>query len=185
MGTRHLIAVYSGGAYKVAQYGQWDGYPGAQGMTVLGFCRLRLSTPEGRKTFAEAHLSRCRFLADGEAEGKTLKDLPFCDRDHGATILERIRTSAGPVVLADQISFAGDSLFCEWAYVVDLDKASLEVFEGFNRKPVPTGERFADAPVDKPGGEYFPVKLSAAWSLDDLPSNEMFLARFTSDEDES
>ena len=27
MGTRHLIAVQLDGEYKIAQYGQWDGYP--------------------------------------------------------------------------------------------------------------------------------------------------------------
>lgn len=27
MGTRHLTAVVIDGDYKVAQYGQWDGYP--------------------------------------------------------------------------------------------------------------------------------------------------------------
>ena len=27
MGTRNLTVVYLDGQYKVAQYGQWDGYP--------------------------------------------------------------------------------------------------------------------------------------------------------------
>lgn len=31
MGTRNLTAVYLDGQYKVAQYGQWDGYPEGQG----------------------------------------------------------------------------------------------------------------------------------------------------------
>ena len=37
MGTRHLILVYYKGQYHIAQYGQWDGYPGGQGVTVLHF----------------------------------------------------------------------------------------------------------------------------------------------------
>ncbi len=55
MGTRHLIIVYYKGKYRIAQYGQWDGYPSGkqiemvirstpyidaqagQGVTVLAF----------------------------------------------------------------------------------------------------------------------------------------------------
>ena len=39
MGTRHLILVYYKGKYHIAQYGQWDGHPRGQGVTVLGFVR--------------------------------------------------------------------------------------------------------------------------------------------------
>lgn len=31
MGTRNLTAVYLDGEYKIAQYGQWDGYPKDKG----------------------------------------------------------------------------------------------------------------------------------------------------------
>ena len=37
MGTRNLTVVYVDGEYRVAQYGQWDGYPSGQGMTCLKF----------------------------------------------------------------------------------------------------------------------------------------------------
>lgn len=37
MGTRHLIAAVIDGEYKIAQYGQWDGDPEGQGLTVLDF----------------------------------------------------------------------------------------------------------------------------------------------------
>lgn len=42
MGTRNLTAVYLDGQYKVAQYGQWDGYPEGQGITVLTFLRDKM-----------------------------------------------------------------------------------------------------------------------------------------------
>lgn len=40
MGTRNLtIVIDKQGALKVAQYGQWDGYPSGQGAVVLEFAK--------------------------------------------------------------------------------------------------------------------------------------------------
>ncbi|KAF2194392.1 hypothetical protein K469DRAFT_773578, partial [Zopfia rhizophila CBS 207.26] len=36
-GTRHLICVFHKGRFVVAQYGQWDGYPEGQGVTLMKF----------------------------------------------------------------------------------------------------------------------------------------------------
>lgn len=53
MGTRHLTAVFVDGEYKVAQYGQWDGYPEGQGLTCLEFARSVLANKTDRAAFAE------------------------------------------------------------------------------------------------------------------------------------
>lgn len=37
MGTRNLTMIYSNGEYKVAQYGQWDGYPEGLGVKLLNY----------------------------------------------------------------------------------------------------------------------------------------------------
>ena len=39
MGTRNLTIVYSNGKYKVAQYGQWDGYPEGLGSQLLKYLK--------------------------------------------------------------------------------------------------------------------------------------------------
>lgn len=44
--------------------------------------------------------------------------------------------------LVNSEEFAADSLFCEWAYVIDLDKNTFEVYQGFNKKPIDKTERF-------------------------------------------
>ena len=39
MGTRNLTIVHSNGEYKVAQYGQWDGYPEGLGCQLLKYLK--------------------------------------------------------------------------------------------------------------------------------------------------
>ena len=39
MGTRNLTIVHSNGEYKVAQYGQWDGYPEGLGIQLLKYLK--------------------------------------------------------------------------------------------------------------------------------------------------
>jgi len=65
--------------------------------------------------------------------------------------------------------------------VLDFDKNQLEVYEGFNKEPVPEGERFAHLPKDK---EYYPVKLAKVYDLDSLPSNEDFCKELDKEGDE-
>ena len=66
--------------------------------------------------------------------------------------------------LCNSIDFVADSLFCEYAYVIDLDKEVLEVYKGFNTKKLPKRERFANMKVGKKsssGEQYHPVRLWA------------------------
>jgi len=37
MGTRNLTIVYYKGQYRIIQYGQWDGHPQGQGLTIRHF----------------------------------------------------------------------------------------------------------------------------------------------------
>lgn len=171
MGTRGLTAVYVDGNYKIAQYGQWDHYPGGQGVVALAFLREM-----DEAHFREA-LSRCKFVSAGEANA--LFNGPkgrYFTRDHGAKILDLVDKSQGEVLLYNQINFAGDSLLCEYAYVVDLDKRTFEVYKGSNRSPLDPSERFADAPPDKTSPpEYGPVRLWRTFVLDKLPTEAEFL----------
>lgn len=175
MGTRHLIAVHADGKYPIAQYGQWDGYPDAQGVTVLKFCASHLSNEERRIYFRE-QLARCRFV-DGDELSAAWQDRRgrgrYLTRDHGAEILQLVHDARDEVLLKDAINFAGDSLLCEWAYVVDLDRRTFEVFRGFNKAPLDPSERFASAPLDHP--EYQPVRRLVTFNLDALPDEAAFL----------
>jgi hypothetical protein len=108
---------------------------------------------------------------------------PQIDRDMGGWVLAFVQHTDG-CVLNDSIDFAADSLFCEWAYVVDLDRNTFEVHEGFNKRP--SEGRFADMDYspDHRDDKYFPVTLVAEWSLDDLPTEAEFLAKLEPQEED-
>ncbi len=153
MGTRGLTAVMADGEYKIAHYMHNDCYPGGQGATALKFCRENLLRKEGVERFRSA-LQRCCFVPDDKSQ------VIF---DRGAELLYSVFASdAQEIKLHNSITFAGDSLFCEWAYCIDLDKMTFEVYRGFNKVPLDQSERFSG--FDRPG-EYRPIKLAASWKL--------------------
>lgn len=172
MGTRHLIAVYQGGTHKIGQYGQWDGYPSGQGKDVLTF----LHDENKVHMLKEYRLKNCRFLTPKEIEKINLEKNPIesrpqLSRNMGADILN-LAATVDRLALVDSLEFAADSLFCEWAYVIDFDQNVFEVYKGFNTTQA-VG-RFADMPTEA-GSEYQPVTLIKSYALDDLPSFEEFI----------
>ena len=198
MGTRHLIAVQANNEYKIAQYGQWDGYPSGQGATVLSFLsnqeniqrlrdsitRIRFLDFDGQdKKLMEEYNNNCpTWSSDTDnrtAEQKRLHE-DFWSRDIGADILTNvINSSDEEILLINEIDFAKDSLFCEWAYVVDLDACTLEVYTGFQRGEVEG--RFKS----KPDSDYSAVALIRSYSLNDLPTLEDFLNDLSEDDEEA
>jgi len=197
MGTRNLTAVMADGVYKIAQYGQWDGYPDGQGKTALEFCQEHLTSEEGRQSFKKK-LDLIRFVSDEELENmwKTFgsfnglanldqvdefdKKWPFFSRDHGAAVLNMVMNANDNILMTNSLSFASYSLFCEWAYVIDLDKNTLEAYRGFNKEPVPKGERFS---IFTQTDSYYPIKHLQTWSLDKLPTFEVFKQQLSNKEE--
>lgn len=185
MGTRNLTAVYLDGEYKIAQYGQWDGYPDGQGKKVLGFAR-KLADPETRAKFEE-NLRACSWATkeyidkiDAEIKAKKVKNwtlvYPELSRDTCAGILQMVLVRGG-LVLGNNIEFAADGVLCEWAWVIDLDKNTFEGFAGFNKTPLTPDDRFYFLREKEECG-YHGVVLAASWDLAGLPSDEDFLAAF-------
>lgn len=194
MGTRNLTLIQVGGEYKVAQYGQWDGNPRGLGVRLLWALRAadlaklqeRVSALEAEPEEGNDDVAWTEYLAlkdrietahcVEEAIAK-LRKLPIhrFSRDCGGAGLVRMlmdkELTFNTVGIAT--SFAADSLFCEWAYVVDFDKRTLEVYEGFNKETLPADARFKF--LEQDDSEYKPVKLRKSYSLDSLPSDDDFL----------
>jgi hypothetical protein len=202
MGTRNLTIVIYQEKTRIAQYAQWDGYPSGQGATILDFLKKH-KTPSKMKAFKEK-LLQVKFVdeikqkeidaffqsigtengwMDMEQANKYHAKYPLHSRDNGAQTLEMImNTKEDDLWLHDSTSFAADSLFCEYAYVIDLDKNNLEVYVGFVKKPLAKKERFyfltEIAKKDhRDDSKYYPIKLAVKYSLDALPT----VAKMTKD----
>ena len=77
--------------------------------------------------------------------------------------------------MTDGSSFLHDSLFCEFAYILNLDSNELEIYSGFNKSADAVG-RYASCTVNKDTvnrdsdelDKYYGVKLIRTVSFDDL-----------------
>ena len=192
MGTRNLTAVMMDKEYKIAQYGQWDGYPEGQGRTILNFIHKT-----DLNAFKEA-LKDVRWITEDESKKVVGTPdwpnvYPHLSRDAGGEILQMVMDGTAKI-LTNSISFAGDSIFCEYAYVIDLDKNTFEVYEGFNKKAVKEG-RFTsdDKSLDVETKEraakmgrkrYHPVVIVKEYSLDNLPTEAQFLEDLKQDDED-
>lgn len=184
MGTRNLTLVLLNGEYKVAQYGQWDGYPSGQGMAVLTFLRsmeidkMRTALDHVKfPTDEEAKEIAAKVDKDGNIDGVDwLTIYPQFSRDVCAKILPLVYDNKEEILLLkNSINFAADSLFCEWAYLVNLDNETLEVYKGFNKSPLTEFDRFLFL-EDKAEDGYHPIKIVKAYPLSALPTDEDFLS---------
>ena len=185
MGTRHLTMVILDGKVKVAQYGQWDGYPEGQGKNVVNFIlhgmkelefknntrnSVFITDDELNKRWKEI-TQRTDGMANLEEADKFKAKYPQLYRDMGSGVLKFIQESRDTVELQDKSKFAADSLFCEFAYVLDMDNNILEVYEGFNKRPLKEEERFYY--LQKKNMEYYPVKLLKKYPFNELTDTTM------------
>jgi hypothetical protein len=160
MGTRNLtVVIDKAGQTKVAQYGQFDGYPSYSGITALEFLR-----DDGNQALLSAKLDLVQFIGDEEVnelysqfdntdwENKDfLNAYPGLHRDTGVDILSVVANAIAPVKTVDNTDFANDSLFCEGIYEVDF--STNKFTSNFN-------------------------DIVVQYDLDSLPTDEEYLAKW-------
>lgn len=137
MGTRNLTMVRSRGKVKVAQYGQWDGYPLGQGETIAKFLRtVKLDDFKKRvnalKKWTDTAINKA-YIAEGhngsewvtcEISDKVKAKHPELSRDTGAEILNLIYSGKCVRVSLNE-KFKEDKLFCEYWYEINLDDETV------------------------------------------------------------
>jgi len=177
MGTRHLTAVKSNGEFKIAQYGQWDGYPEGQGDTIIEFLTSDISLEsfkeklenlewiteeEHKQRWVEMGADPDSDLVSMDISSKFREKYPELHRDIGAEILQRVYDKDGELKLKNDVNFASDSLFCEWAYLIDMDSMKLIVSRGFQK--VEHEANVFGVEMSEDNG-YYPVKAIVKFDL--------------------
>jgi len=176
MGTRHLIVAIVDGKHKLAQYGQWDGYPSGVGIDVLKKL-VNFTTDSSLMDKFIDNLRQTEFVPE-DFEG-TIREYPQMSRDVSAEIFDWIVNSTPGLKLVDSYEFGLDGTFCEWAYFVDFDTNTFEVYRGFNdNAPFVQEDRYRNHPRNNDA-----VRFVTSWSLDKLPTQSEFLNKLEPDEE--
>lgn len=130
---------------KVAQYGQWDGYLQGAGATVFDTLTHHGSVEQLRKAVKNVSwitdeeykvvkeslgINPEKDFITWDALKKFKANYPELGRDIGAGILQYIIDNPYGIKLENDESFAS-SIDCEYAYVVDLDRNVLEVYDRY------------------------------------------------------
>lgn len=180
MGTRNLTCIKKNGEYVLAKYCQWDGYYEGQGQIITDFLRtpgnieklceradsLRfISADELKQKWTECGADTESPWVSWDVANEFRKKYPELSRDTGGAILEMICNSEGEFYTINDIDFAADGLFCEFAYVIDFDQHTFSWYEGFNGTPLESLERFAFL-NEKAENGYSPVKEIRAVPLE-------------------
>jgi hypothetical protein len=132
--------------YKVTQYGQWDGYPTGTGKDIVEILK-KIDLNRFKAQLRDFTLLVPEDMAfNSDIENMLGNDFssnyPELSRNTGAKILELIYNTNTGLILADNLDFGNDSLYCEWAYCINLDKNTLEIYQGFNKDSSKVNYRF-------------------------------------------
>ena len=215
MGTRGAFGVIIGEKEKIA-YNHFDSYPDGKGIDTLRWLRQSIADGELenlRKLAEDARVVR----EDDKPTAKDKKKLAAYTNlnvygngqgdDDWYVLMRDLQGDLGEMLkvgyILDMHEFPLHSLFCEWVYLVDLDRNMFEVYKGFQRE-VPLAGRWAGRPTldeaerwheehlerakkegrepwEDPIPQFKAVELAATWPLNNLPSDEHFLGYFKLD----
>jgi hypothetical protein len=159
MGTRNLTVVKDlQGTTKIAQYGQWDGYPSYSGIQALEFLRNK-----DWQALLQSKLDNVEFVSDEEVDQlykqfettdwenkEFLNAYPGLHRDTGIGILAVVANATDTIKTVDNTEFANDSLFCEGIYEVDFSTNKFtsnfnDIVAEYDLDNLPTDEEYLSA----------------------------------------
>ncbi len=195
MSTRGAVYITKGKDILAGTYNHYDSYPDGLGLDIL-----RILTKENIENIRnniskvimhtkDEILEKCFNSAGGKDEySKSSIDMrnniyrAVCEGMNiqeydGESLIRMIVDGEVNEILGDT-TFVSDSVFCEYAYVIDLEKNTFEVYYGFNKHPLDVNERFKYMediqPKENKTRRYYPCRLVVAFDLNNLPSEEVF-----------
>ena len=150
MSTRGLYGFRKNGIDKTS-YNHYDSYPEGLGKEILRFIKdysleemnalcdaIEIvsndvpPTKEVKKTYVREGISNINVSERTEDDWYCLLHETMGDLDKLYDIFEK---TGGKVHMLDDSGFIKDSLFCEYAYIINLDTEKLEFYEGFQKEP--------------------------------------------------
>jgi len=182
MGTRGAYGFRTNGQDKLT-YNHFDSYPNGLGETVFKFIVDNLpdlpSIAESMKLVTEQSVPTPEQIAECKKANIFNANVDDGSDQNWYCLLrgaegEPQAWADGLRTMVDSQAFLQDSLFCEWAYVINIDEGVLEVYRGFNHDTKAAG-RYADniCPeyLEKPSSQDNPfcgVRLVNRMRLDTL-----------------
>lgn len=177
MGTRGLSGFHVDGKDYLS-YQQYDSYPEGVGLQVVEALRELLAKygVDGLKDKVRAIRLVNASMEPTRVEREQYKVLH--ERvSTGVDWYAQLRSLQGRVdlmvehgIMTDDATFARNSLFCEWAYCINLDTQMLEVYKGFQTSE---GEgRFAGRSIH--GDKYGGITLFVEYPFDKIPEGDAF-----------
>ena len=167
MSTRGCYGFRKNGIDKLT-YNHFDSYPDCLGKIMVEFCketsldemneiydRLILVNENDKPT--QEQIEECKRYYNGDVSNKTPEDWYCLLREAQG---EPNEYKNGLRYMIDNHDFIKDSLFCEFAYIINLDTKKLEFWKGFQRKSDPNNRYGTEKSYD-----YYPCKMVAEYSL--------------------
>lgn len=183
MGTRSATIIIQDGKAK-GYYNQYDGYPEGVGSEVIAEL-VKIDKEKGWDVFKQ-NCKKVKLVDENKKPSKAVikkyVDNGFYNDKVNAQNSEDwyclLRELQGanyiPNIMSGKVehmlngtNFVKSSLFCEYAYVIDLDKMVLEFYRGFQKKPQP-GNRFGEKKDDG----YYPCAKVGQISLNDISEDD-------------
>lgn len=169
MSTRGSYGFYKNGENKLT-YNHFDSYPSRLGQDVVNFIKLN-DDNSLENIFNSIQLVKEDDYPN-EVEQLTLKQLGYGTQYRGKNLqwYEIIGPHAGDLgiyssgftFMLNNNDFIKNSLFCEWAYIINLDSKELEIYKGFQKEP--NNNRYS---IDIPSNSgYYSCKLLTSIQLD-------------------
>lgn len=179
MGTRGAFGFFVDGKTKVT-YNHFDSYPEGLGndiLTALVDVPLDIIQEAARSTVLVSEddkpspelIERYKKYANTSVSTGNIEEWYVLLRNVQGEIGAFWDTEAPLRHMPDGENFLSDSLFCEYAYIVNVDTGKLEVYKGFNKNFSGAG-RYVAKP-DKNKESYAGVELVLEIPLDRIKEN--------------
>lgn len=176
MGTRGAYGFYKNGIDKIT-YNHFDSYFSGLGREIVDFVKknnieilnkifdkIILVEENGKPT--KSQIAECYRYANLSVGEQTFTDW-YCLLRETQGNLEYYKDDLKYMI--DYKEFMGNSLFCEYAYIINLDTNMLEIYVGF-QKEEQKGNRY-NKYKEYSDNDYEAVRLIKEFPLNNIPDN--------------